>query len=182
MTAITINAKNRTIELTKTFATASSKFGSPEYEQLQMARKDYPNYKVVTITRKAPKSDKPTFKGLTYEYMEKYIKSHDNAEENMAEVFYISYEDGELIINSLYHDPDAEPYCEDCEDNNRSLHSYVCCVRGAGTFDHQGQSEVWHGECQREGPQDRQTADNEGRHPCHFLLTLSFFCQSLFHL
>ena len=92
------------------------------------------------------------------------------------EVFDISYEDGELIINSLYHDPDAEPYCEDCEDNYRSLHSYVCCVRGAGTFDHQGQSEVWHGECQREGPQDRQTADNEGRHPCHFLQTLSFFC------
>ncbi|MDD6039802.1 MAG: hypothetical protein PUD63_01220 [Clostridia bacterium] len=78
MTAITINAKNRTIELTKTFATASSKFGTPEYDQLQLARKDYPNYKVVTIARKAPKNDKPTFKGLTYEYMEKYILTHDD--------------------------------------------------------------------------------------------------------
>ena len=104
MTAITINAKNRTIELTKTFATASSKFGSPEYEQLQMARKDYPNYKVVTITRKAPKSDKPTFKGLTYEYMEKYIKSHDNAEENMAEYMElrgISEEGEEALAESF---------------------------------------------------------------------------------
>lgn len=37
------------------------------------------------------------------------------------EVFDISYEDGELIINSLYHDPDAEPYCEDCDDNYRLI-------------------------------------------------------------
>lgn len=78
MTAITINAKNRTIELTKTFATASSKFGTPEYDQLQQARSHYPNYRVVTVARKAPKNDKPTFKGLTYEYMEKYILTHDD--------------------------------------------------------------------------------------------------------
>lgn len=78
MTAISINAKNRTIELTKTFATASSKFGTPEYDQLQQARSHYPNFKVVTIARKAPKTDKPTFKGLTYAYMEKYIMGHDD--------------------------------------------------------------------------------------------------------
>ena len=78
MTAISINAKNRTIELTKTFATASAKFGTPEYDQLQQARRDYPNYKVVTIARKATKSDKPSYKGLTYEYMEKYIMAHDD--------------------------------------------------------------------------------------------------------
>ena len=87
MTAITINAKNHTIELTKTFATASSKFGTDEYNLLQMARKDYPNYKVVTIVRKAPKNDKPTFKGLTYEYMEKYIKAHDDKEGSNMAVF-----------------------------------------------------------------------------------------------
>ena len=83
MTAIIINAKNRSIELTKTFATASSKFGTPEYDQLQQVRKDYPNYKVVTIARKAPKTDKPTFKGLTYEYMEKYIMAHDDEDQTI---------------------------------------------------------------------------------------------------
>ena len=83
MTAISINAKNRTIELTKTFATASSKFGTPEYDQLQQARSHYPNFKVVTITRKAPKNGKPTFKGLTYEYMEKYIMGHDDEEQTI---------------------------------------------------------------------------------------------------
>lgn len=104
MTAITINAKNRTIELTKTFATASSKYGTQEYIDLQEVRKDYPNYKVVTITRKATKSDKPTFKGLTYEYMVKYIKSHDNAEENMAEYMElrgISEEGEEALADSF---------------------------------------------------------------------------------
>lgn len=104
MTAITINAKNRTIELTKTFATASSKYGTQEYIDLQEVRKDYPNYKVVTITRKATKSDKPTFKGLTYEYMVKYIKSHDNAEENMAEYMElrgISKEGEEALADSF---------------------------------------------------------------------------------
>lgn len=104
MTAITINAKNRTIELTKTFATASSKYGTDEYAELQIVRKDYPNYKVVTITRKATKSDKPTFKGLTYEYMVKYIKSHDNAEKNMAEYMElrgISEEGEEALAESF---------------------------------------------------------------------------------
>ena len=87
MTAITINAKNRSIELTKTFATASSKFGTPEYDQLQQVRKDYPTYKVVTIARKAPKSDKPSYKGLTYEYMEKYIKAHDDENQTIMKEY-----------------------------------------------------------------------------------------------
>lgn len=37
------------------------------------------------------------------------------------ESFDIIYEDGELIINSLYHDHDAEPYCEDCDDYYRII-------------------------------------------------------------
>ena len=75
MNAITINAKNRTIELTKTFAIASQKFGSPEYNELKEARLDNPTYRVVTV---AKKTARPKFKGLTYEYMEKYISKHDD--------------------------------------------------------------------------------------------------------
>ena len=105
MTAITINAKNRSIELTKTFATASSKFGTPEYDQLQQVRKDYPTYKVVTVTRKATKTDKPSYKGLTYEYMAKYIKSHDDAEENMKEFMELRgvSEEGENALAESAH-------------------------------------------------------------------------------
>ncbi len=89
MTAITINAKNRSIELTKTFAAASSKFGTPEYDQLQQVRKDYahlqrvrkdyPNYSVIQRQIKR-NSNKKTNNGLTYEYMEDYIMTHGSAE------------------------------------------------------------------------------------------------------
>ena len=73
MTNITINTKNATIELTKAFAKAASRFGSKEYKQLQMARADYPNYRVVT---KSASKHRDNFKGLTYEYMEKYMNEH----------------------------------------------------------------------------------------------------------
>lgn len=83
MTTITINTQKRTIEMNKTFATAASKFGTDEYAQLQEARRDYPTFKVVTVTRKAAKS---AFKGLTFKYMEKYIAAHDNEDKSiMAE-------------------------------------------------------------------------------------------------
>lgn len=76
MKNISINTKNSTIELTtKKFAAAASKFGTDEYDMLQKARCDYPNFKVVVVARKTTKS---AFKGLTYEYMEKYIASHDD--------------------------------------------------------------------------------------------------------
>ena len=72
---IVINSKNHTIEMNKGFAKAASLFGSPEYEELQAARRDYPQFRVVTISKKAAK---PEYKGLTIEYMEKYIAAHDD--------------------------------------------------------------------------------------------------------
>lgn len=76
MTNLTINNKARTIEMTKKFEKAASRFGSDEYKTLQEARKDYPTYKVVVKTSTA--KGKESFKGLTYEYMEKYIEAHDD--------------------------------------------------------------------------------------------------------
>ena len=76
MKSISINNAARTIEMTKTFTKLASKFGSPEYQQLQAARRDYPDFRVVTVAQKAAK---PEFKGLTYDYMEDYIKQHDDA-------------------------------------------------------------------------------------------------------
>ncbi len=83
MNNLNVNMKNRTIEMTKKFAAASSKFGTEEYKTLQEVRRDYPSYKVVTIARKASKSDSSAFKGLTYEYMEKYIAGHDDEEKSI---------------------------------------------------------------------------------------------------
>ena len=66
-----------TIEMTKKFAAAARKFGTKQYRDLQEARRDYPNFKVVTVTRKAT-AKKNTVKGLTYEYMKMYIEKHDD--------------------------------------------------------------------------------------------------------
>ena len=80
-----INFHSQVIEMTAKFAKAAAKFGSDEYKQLQEARRDYPNFKVATVTSKAT-TQKETYKGLTYSYMESYIKAHDDENKSiMAE-------------------------------------------------------------------------------------------------
>lgn len=79
-----INNKKMTIEVSKKFAAAACKYGTQEYKELQEVRKDYPNFEVVTVTRKSAVK-KDNFKGLTYEYMEKYISTHDDDGEIMKQ-------------------------------------------------------------------------------------------------
>ena len=83
MNTITINAKNRTIELSNTFAKAASLFGSEEYKQLQEARRDYPSYRVVTVKQKG--TGKADFAKLSFNYMDKYVKTHDISDNLKAE-------------------------------------------------------------------------------------------------
>lgn len=83
MANITINERNRTLEITKKFAYAAARFGSDEYKELK-ARSEFPTYKVVTkINRKA----RSGYNGLTYSFMERYIKSHDNEQQTIYEEF-----------------------------------------------------------------------------------------------
>lgn len=84
MTNITINTKKHTIEMNKTFAAAASKYGTPEYAELQNVRRDYPTFRIVTV---AKKSAKPEYKGLTFAYMEKYIAAHDDDEKSIMAKF-----------------------------------------------------------------------------------------------
>ena len=72
-----INERKMVIEVSKKFAAAASKYGTQEDKDLQEVRRDYPNFKVVTITRKVT-TQKDSYKGLTYTYMETYIKAHDD--------------------------------------------------------------------------------------------------------
>ena len=74
MNTITINAKNRTIELSNTFAKAASLFGSEEYKQLQEARRDYPSYRVVTVKQKG--TGKAEFAKLSFKFMDEYVQKH----------------------------------------------------------------------------------------------------------
>lgn len=84
MANIKINETKKVIELTKAFEKKARMYGTKEYEDLQIVRKDYPNFKVVT---KTARKNTDGFKGLTFEYMEKYIKDHDE-NENIISEFY----------------------------------------------------------------------------------------------
>lgn len=79
MKNLTVCVASRSIEVSKSFNTRASQYGTDEYKALQEVRRDYPGFKVVVVApRKSTKSNKPSFKGLTYDYMEKYILSHDD--------------------------------------------------------------------------------------------------------
>ncbi len=79
-----INHETREIIMDRAFEKASSIVGSEEYLKLQMAMKDFSTY---SVTRRHIKkcATKESYKGLTYEYMENYILTHDNAAAIMEE-------------------------------------------------------------------------------------------------
>lgn len=81
MTNIIINEKNKSLMVTKKFAAAAERFGSDEYAELKAARTDFPTFKVVVKTTKS----KNKFKGLTYDFMERYISTRENAESEKEE-------------------------------------------------------------------------------------------------
>jgi len=88
MKNLTVKAASRSIEVSKSFNTRASQYGTDEYKALQEVRRDYPGYEVVVVaTRKSTKSNKPSFKGLTYEYMESYISKHDDENNTIMEAY-----------------------------------------------------------------------------------------------
>ena len=80
----------RTIVMDRTFAKYAENTMSDEYAHLQRVRKDYPNYSVIQRQIKR-NSNKKTYNGLTYEYMENYIKSHN--EELLVEFYELCGKD-----------------------------------------------------------------------------------------
>ncbi len=86
------------IIMDRTFAKLATNTNTPEYAHLQQVRRDYPEFHVVqhTITRNVMKK---TYAGLTYEYMKKYIRSHETEEQSKAVIAELD----ELIIISKCH-------------------------------------------------------------------------------
>ena len=97
-----VNSQAATIELTKSFAAAASKYGTKEYRMLQEARRDYPDFKVVTNARSGGRHD---YKGLTYDYMEIYIENHDDEKKSIMATFKtLRAEDDDLSESLSYAD------------------------------------------------------------------------------
>ena len=77
------NHMTKKIEMTKTEAKAAGKPNTAEYNTLLEQMKNFPGYQIEIVKTAAKKVDR--FKGLDYDYMESYIKSHD---ESKLEIFY----------------------------------------------------------------------------------------------
>ena len=94
-----INFGEGTITMNYKFASAAEIYGSPEYELLKAIRNDFPNFKVITKAGRKIKTPRKT-KRMTYENMEKYIRTFVNANELM-EIFEI-VKHKSLIVKSPY--------------------------------------------------------------------------------
>ena len=90
MANIIINEKKRTIEMSKKDYASACKFGTEKYKELQEARRAYPNYRVIAVKSKV--SGANVYKGLTYNFIEKYIMNHDD-EEKTAMKRYLGMKD-----------------------------------------------------------------------------------------
>ena len=81
MSNITINYKNSTIEITKSFEKQASVYGSQAYNELREARAEFPSYRLAIKANKSSSA----FKGMDYDFMIEYIEKHENAEQRKAE-------------------------------------------------------------------------------------------------
>lgn len=75
--SLKIRHDKQEIVMDKVFAIRSSTVGTAEYNKLQEARRDYPDFTVVQKSNKRTAPQQEHYKGLTYEYMKQYIADHD---------------------------------------------------------------------------------------------------------
>jgi len=73
------NIKNRTIEMTKNEAKAAGRLGSDKFNELREFQAVYPTF---TIKIVASHQNSGQFKGLTYEYMKKFINKCEREDKN----------------------------------------------------------------------------------------------------
>lgn len=97
------NLTKMTIELTKTEAKAAGILNTTEYSELMSLKASYPTFQIVIVKTATKKTDH--FKGLTYAYMETYIKAHNK--ELLAEFFTLCGKDAkgdkvELAARATY--------------------------------------------------------------------------------
>ena len=78
MTAIRVDYAERKIYLSSAFVKKAFIHGTDEYKALQSVRNDYPDFALVTRKFKTNTAQEH-YRGLSYEFMKKYIASHEAA-------------------------------------------------------------------------------------------------------
>jgi len=96
--AVKVKHAEQLIEMNTTFAKMIENPMSDEYALLQKLKMENPGFKV---SRRKIKSNpnKDSYKGLTYEYMKMYIKTHET-EEQAKEI--IAYLDDQILISKCH--------------------------------------------------------------------------------
>lgn len=94
-----INFAKKTITLNYKFQKAAQDYGSEEYNRLKDLIRDLPGFTVVVSAGKKITSTRPT-KRLTYENMEKYIGTYENADALLAK--FESVKDASSPLASPY--------------------------------------------------------------------------------
>ena len=79
-----INMNKKTIELTKTEMKNAMVFGTDEYSNLQVVRRDYPDYRVVEIKTKKNNSD---FANLKMADIKGYVGKYGSEEQKVSCAF-----------------------------------------------------------------------------------------------
>ena len=108
--ALTLNYKNNTIEMTSIFAKKAGIYGSKEYEMLLDARKSFPNFRVNIL--KPKKGQASRLKDVSLETMFKHISENDNENKEIMAAFnelVTKDENGKLLkavhLNAFACDP-----------------------------------------------------------------------------
>ncbi len=83
---MTINYTSMTIEMTKAESKAAGKVGTEAFKEMLSLMQQFPNYKIQVATRAATKKS-CDYKGLTYDYMKKYIQTHDDEQKTIMAEF-----------------------------------------------------------------------------------------------
>lgn len=71
------NLMEKKIVMTKPEAAKAGKMGTDKYNELAALMERFPNFEIIVVKTNTKSADH--LKGLTYEYMESYIKSHNEA-------------------------------------------------------------------------------------------------------
>ena len=94
-----VNFLSNSIEVTTSFAKKASIYGSTEYLMLTEAQKAHPTY---TLEIQKPK--KTAIKGIDYDFMRKYISTHDEHAELLTAF--------EKLVNGKYQE-EMDTYIND---------------------------------------------------------------------
>ena len=96
-----INFNDNTIELTAKESKVASIYGSDAYRALIAARADFPTFSIIVKTA----SHKGNYKGLDYNFMEAYIKTHDE-DGSILKVFYekCGRDEKGTVLNDVFYD------------------------------------------------------------------------------